>query len=116
MKPIKKAPLLCFLFLLLIGITACKEDEKKYPDTERTAPLNWDDQRYAEEPTLFTLSVQEGIVRFNRDSACYMIYPNSHTSSFRETLLPIRLPSTATICQAIDWILPIEEFYESPII
>lgn len=90
------------LFLFLVGITACQAD-KKYPDTERTVPLNEKDRRYAEEPALFTLKAQEGILRLNRDSACYMTYPNPRTSSFRETLLPIRLPSLATICRVIDW-------------
>lgn len=45
-----------------------------------------------------------------------MIYPNPRTSNFREALLPIRLPSLATICQVIDWVLPVEEFHESPVI
>lgn len=101
--------MLCFLFFLLGGITACKDDENRWPDNEYPIPLDKNDSRYAEEPTLFMLQEQEGHLGRNKDTSYTLLYPSVHSSGFQEPLLPIRLPSKEIIRQALHWPQPLED-------
>lgn len=107
MKPLKKTSIFLFLLFLLGGTSACNEDGKELPENEYPIPLNWDDQRYADQETIFTLEEQEGYLQINKDNIC-IICPYCSSGGFQETLLPIRLPSKEIIIQALGWL----EIYE----
>lgn len=102
MKYLKFVLLLLLQVSLLCAVTACKDDENGLAENQRLIPLNMEDERYANERTYFTLQQQEGILKFNEDSTAYMIYPdNPKSSGFQEILLPVRLPSTEIMLQAL---------------
>lgn len=109
MKPLILFSFLSFFLFSLVGITACKTDENTFPGNEYPIPLNEDDNRYANAPTLFTLHEQEGYFKLSKDSPYTLIYPHAYFSSFREVLLPIRLPSNEIIRQALRWPEPLDD-------